>query len=117
MAKIYSERIVTCIDVGTTKICVLVAHMNDANQIEIVGVGRSPSDGLRKGVVVDIGRNIISIRAAIKQAQDMVGVPIESASVGISGGHISSINSHGVVPIKTGEITQFDVANVLASAQ
>lgn len=117
MAKVYPERVFTSIDVGTTKICVLVAHLTDDNQVEIIGIGKSPSDGLRKGVVVDVMRTIASIKLAVAQAESQAGVKIISACVGISGGHISSCNSHGVVPIKNGEITQQDIANVLASAQ
>ncbi len=117
MVKVYPERVFTSIDVGTTKICVLVAHINMDNEVEIIGIGKAPSDGLRKGVVVDIARTIASIKVAVAQAESMAGVKIASAAVGISGGHISSSNSHGVVPIKDGAITQQDVANVLASAQ
>ena len=79
MAKVYSDRIFTVIDVGTTKICVLVAQHNQENQIEIIGIGRAPSDGLRKGVVVDVGRTISSIRSAVLQAReqaDHVGFPV-----------------------------------------
>jgi cell division protein FtsA len=117
MAKVYPERIFTSIDVGTTKICVLIAQYNAQNQLDIIGIGKAPSDGLRKGVVVDIGRTIASIRLAVTQAQEMAGVIIQSAAVGISGGHISSSNSHGVTPIKNGEITHTDIANALASAR
>jgi len=117
MAKVYPERVFTCIDVGTTKICVLVAHTTDDNQVEIIGIGKAPSDGLRKGVVVDVMRTITSIKAAVAQAESQAGIKIMSACVGISGGHITSTNSHGVVPIKNGEITSIDIANVLASAQ
>ena len=117
MANVYPERVFTSIDVGTTKICVLVAHMAADNQVEIIGIGKSPSDGLRKGVVVDVVRTIASIKVAVAQAEAMAGIKIMSAAVGISGGHISSCNSHGVVPIKNGEITQHDIANVMASAQ
>jgi len=117
MSKVYPERVFTSIDVGTTKICVLVAHMTENNEIEIIGIGKSPSDGLRKGVVVDIVRTIASIKIALAQAETMAGVKIMSVAVGISGGHISSCNSHGVVPIKNGEITQQDIVSVMASAQ
>lgn len=117
MAKVYSDRVIVSIDVGTTKICVLVAqHLHD-NQLEILGVGKSPSDGLKKGVVVDVARTIHSIKAAIKEAELMAGFPIEAACIGISGGHIKSMTSQGMVPIKRGEVRVSDIEAVLASAR
>ncbi len=117
MAKVFNDRIIAAIDVGTTKICVLVAHQLDDQNVEIVGCGKAPSDGLSKGVVVDVTKTIYSIRAALKEAELMAGMPIESVSVGISGGHIQATNSQGVVPIRRGEIKEQDIAAVLAAAR
>jgi len=117
MVKNFSDRILVSIDVGTTKICVLVAQIFDSDHFEIIGVGKAPSDGLKKGVVVDIGKTIHSVKAAIKEAELMAGISITHASVGVSGGHIKSTNSHGVVPIKHGEVGETDVHNVLAAAR
>jgi len=117
MAKLITGKTIVSIDVGTTKICVLVCQTLDNGACEIIGMGKSPSDGLRKGVVVDIAKTVMSIKNAVKEAELMAGMPIESASVGISGGHIHSCNSHGVVPLKNGQITAQDVANVLAAAR
>jgi cell division protein FtsA len=117
MAKFFSDEIVTSIDVGTTKISVLVAHVLEQGRIELLGVGKSPSDGLRKGVVVDVARTIHSIKQAVKEAEIMAGIPIESAYVGISGSHIQSINSLGMVPIKQGQVTQIDINNALTAAR
>ncbi|MCX5925550.1 MAG: cell division protein FtsA [Candidatus Dependentiae bacterium] len=117
MARIFNDRIIVSIDVGTTKMCVLVAHQLDGDRFEIIGVGRAPSEGLRKGVVVDVSKAVRSIRQAVKEAELMAGVMIESAYVGISGGHILSINSHGVVPIKRGQIDYGDIERALAAAQ
>jgi len=111
------DHIITSIDVGTTKIYVLIGRIIDNQQIDILGVGKSPSDGLHKGVVVDIGKTIYSITSAIKEAELMANIAVESAYVGISGGHIQSRNSHGVVPIKRGLIRKSDVMHVLAAAQ
>ena len=86
-------------------------------QVEIIGVGKSPSDGLRKGVVVDIAKSVHSITRAVKESEMMAGVPVESAYVGIAGGHIQSVNSHGVVGIKRGQIRQSDIMNVLDAAK
>lgn len=116
MARLIKENIITSIDIGTTKICVLVAkRMGD--QIEIIGIGKSPSHGLQKGVVVDIAKTINSISIAVKEAEMMAGFPIESAYIGISGAHISAVNSSGVVPIKNGQIKQSDVDSVLEAAK
>ena len=105
MARLIKENVITSIDIGTTKICVLVARkMGD--QIEIIGIGKSPSHGLQKGVVVDIAKTINSISIAVKEAEMMAGIPIESAYIGISGAHISSVNSQWIVPIKHGQIRQ-----------
>lgn len=117
MAKVFSGKIITAIDVGTTKICVLVANQLDRDNIEIIGVGKAPSDGLKKGVVVDIAKTVKSIKSAVKEAEIMSGVTIESAIIGISGGHIKSVNSSGAVPIKSGQVRQIDIDNVLESAK
>lgn len=113
----FNEKIVTAIDVGTTKICVLVARQLDGNDIEIIGIGKAPSDGLHKGVVVDIAKTIYSIRTALKEAELMSGYILETVSVGISGAHVQSVNSQGVVPIRHGAIREQDVVAVLAAAR
>lgn len=117
MATAFSGKLMVSIDIGTTKICVLVAQKIDAHSFEIIGIGKSPSDGLKKGVVVDIAKTVNSIKNAVKEAELMAGITIESAVIGISGGHIHSTNSHGVVPIKHGQVKEFDVAAVLAAAR
>jgi len=117
MAKVSSDKVIVSIDIGTTKISVLVAHCIDEHTREIIGIGKAASDGLRKGVVYDIARTIKSITAAVKEAELMAGITIESAYIGISGGHIQSCNSNGIVPIKGGQVQQRDIANVLAAAQ
>lgn len=116
MARLIKDQIITSIDVGTTKICVLIAR-KIGDQLEIVGIGKSPSHGLQKGVVVDVAKTINSISLAVKEAEMMAGMPIESAYIGISGGHISAVNSSGVVPIKHGQIRQSDVDMVLEAAK
>ena len=117
MAKVYEDRIITSIDVGTTKICVLIAQHLEDDQVEILGMGKAPSKGLRKGVVVDVAKTIHSIKAAVKEAELMAGITVESAYIGIAGAHISSVNSHGMVPIKKGEVRKSDIKSVLEAAQ
>ncbi len=104
MAKVFSENIVISIDIGTTKICVLVARKNNDGSIEILGVGKSPSYGLRKGIVIDINKTVESIKTAVKEAELVSGHTIESAIIGVSGNHIKSFNSYGAVPIKKREV-------------
>src|SRR5579871_3112771 len=115
MASVTSDKIWVSIDVGTTKIVVIIAHHLTGESLEILGVGKAPSEGLSKGVVVDIAKTVHSIKEAVKEAELMAGFPIESAHIGISGAHIRSMNSHGVVPIRKGEVRADDVAAVIAA--
>ena len=107
------EDIVVGLDIGTSKIAVIIGNtwQNDPEKIEIIGVGTAPSDGLRKGVVVDIDLTTAAIRQAVEAAELMAGVEIGSAYVGIAGGHISGQTSPGVVAVagEGHEITQADV--------
>lgn len=107
----------TAIDVGTTKICVLIAEQRGPGHCEIIGIGRAPSHGLARGVVVDVAPAVQSIKSAIKEAELMAGCPVESAFVGISGSHINATTSHGIVPVKTGEVKPYDIASVIAAAK
>ena len=104
-------------DIGTTKICVLVAEVDSKGKIEVLGIGQHPSYGLKKGVVVNISATVDSIKKAVKKAEAMSGVTISSATVGISGGHIQSINSSGVVAIKRKDVSQDDVDRVIEAAR
>lgn len=105
------------LDIGTTKICAVVGEANDDGTINIVGVGHSPSTGLRKGVVVNIEQTVQSIRQAIEEAEAMVGCEIGSVYAGIAGNHIKGTNSHGVIAIKGGEVGQKDIERVLDAAK
>jgi len=116
MGKVFSN-IITAIDIGTTKICVLIARKLSDDKVEILGVGRAPSYGLNKGVVVDIAKTVSSIKQAVDEAQLMAECEIETAYIGISGSHIQSFNSSGAVPIKRAAVTQEDIDMVLASAK
>jgi cell division protein FtsA len=117
VAKVFSDRSVVAIDVGTTKICVLVAERLADDHMVIIGIGKAPSVGLKKGVVINIGQTIQSIKMAIQEAELMSGMTISSAYVGISGGHIKSINSSGAVPIKRNTVKVQDINNVIAVSQ
>lgn len=109
------ERIVVGLDIGTTKVCAVVAAPDDLGRVNILGVGVAPSDGLNRGVVVNIDRTVQAIRKAVDDAAHAAGVVVESVVVGIAGDHIQSFQSRGVVTIsnKNGIITSKDVARLL----
>ena len=111
------HNIIVAIDVGTTKICVLIAHKVTQDHCEIIGIGRTPSLGLERGVIVDVGPAIQSIKTAVHEAELMAGFTVESAYIGISGAHIHAHNSTGMVPIKHGDIRPDDVTRVINAAQ
>jgi cell division protein FtsA len=91
------KRYIVSIDVGTTKICTLVAEADEYDSLRIVGVGVAPSKGLRKGVVVNVDEATSAISASVEKAESMSGHKIEGAYIGVAGGHIASVNSRGVV--------------------
>ncbi len=101
------------LDIGTSKICAIVAEVAEDGSLEIVGLGKHPSKGLNRGSVVNIDQTVESIRAAVEEAEFISGVPIRSAFVGVAGGHIRSFNSNGIVAIKTKVVTQPDVERVI----
>ncbi len=112
------ERLVVGLDVGTTKVACLIASVVD-DLIEIIGVGVAPSRGLEKGVVVDIGRTIQSIRKAVEEAENMADVKVREAYVGIAGKHIRSINNSAIISIARADriITPEDVRRVIEAAR
>ncbi|MBS3810349.1 MAG: cell division protein FtsA [Halanaerobiales bacterium] len=113
------RRIITGLDIGTTKICTIIAEVSSDNEFEIIGIGFSPSKGLNKGIVVNIDKASNAIRESVNKAQIMAGLEVDSAFIGIAGSHISSINNHGVVAV-TGnekEITENDISRVMEAAQ
>ncbi|MCL4361592.1 cell division protein FtsA [Candidatus Dependentiae bacterium] len=112
-----SNDLLVAIDVGTTKICVLVAQVNAHNELEILAIGKNPSHGLEKGVIVNVSQAVESIKEAVCEAELMIGRQLESAYVGISGSHIQAFNSQGMVPVKNGQITINDVSAAIASSK
>lgn len=104
------------LDIGTTKVVALVGEVSSEGQVEVIGVGSSPSRGLKKGIVVNIDATVQSIQKAIEEAEFMAGCEITSAYTGIAGSHIRSINSNGIVAIRNREITQADIDRVIDAA-
>lgn len=111
--------LVSSLDIGTTKICCLVAETGAEAPTEILGVGITPCTGLKKGVVVDIASTVSAIQRAVEEAQNMAGERIDSVIVGITGEHIACLNSRSVVAIThpSREITEADLARALESSK
>lgn len=110
------EEIIVGLDIGTTKICVVVAELSSGT-FNIIGIGTHPSVGLRKGVVVNIEATVDSIKKAVEEAELMAGCEITSVYAGIAGGHMTGFNSNGIIAIKGDEITQSDVDRVIEAAR
>ena len=104
------------LDIGTSKVAAVVAELNDSGPV-ILGLGTAPSDGLRKGVVVNIESTVQAIDQALKEAELSAGVEIHSVIASVGGAHIRGVNSHGVIPVKGAEVTQADVDRVLDGAR
>lgn len=111
------DHIVVGLDIGTTKICAIVAEVTEEGAVNIIGVGSSPSRGLRKGVVVNIESTVESIKKAVEEAELMAAVQINSVYTGIAGSHISGENSRGVVALKKQEVTKQDVERAIETAR
>ena len=117
MAKKSNSDLIVGLDIGTSKVLAIVAEINPHGDIEVIGIGHHPTRGLRKGVVADIESTVQSIRRAVEEAEMMADCQIYSVFVGIAGAHISSVNSHGVVAIRDGEVTQRDIDGVIDAAK
>ncbi len=117
------ENIIVGLDIGTTKICAIVGEIKDIYRsdglpaVDIIGIGTSPSRGLRKGVVVNIESTVESIKRAVEEAELMAGAHIQTVYAGIAGGHIKGFNSRGVIAVKDGEVSRADVDRVIDAAR
>ena len=114
MAKKHS--IIVGLDIGTSKICSAVGEMTE-HGVEIIGIGSHGSLGMRKGVVINIDNTVASIKKAVEEAALMAGCEINTVFTGIAGSHIKAFDSHGVVAVKTREVTQRDLDRVLDAAK
>jgi cell division protein FtsA len=108
--------VIVGLDIGTTKICAIVGELTD-DGLDIIGIGSSPSKGLRKGVVVNIESTVQSIQRAIDEAEAMAGTEITHVYTGIAGGHIKSFSGRGVVALKDREVREADVQRVIEQAK
>ena len=117
MNNINQNEMLVGLDIGTSKVVVIVAEAKSDSSVEILGLGTHPSRGLKNGVVVDIESTTKAIKKSILEAESMAGCHISSCYVGISGSHIRGLNSEGVVPIKDGDVKYGDVDRVIETAQ
>ncbi|MDZ7373887.1 MAG: cell division protein FtsA, partial [candidate division KSB1 bacterium] len=110
---------ITGLDIGTTKIGVVIGEVDDEEELRIVAVASAPSEGLRRGVVVNLEKTVQSIIRAVSEAEQMAGVTVDSVYAGIAGDHIRSINGRGVVAVAgpNNEITEDDVRRVIDAAK
>lgn len=115
------ERVLASLDIGSSKIRTVVAIAEGSGQEQsvpsVIGVGLSPSLGIRKGQVIDVEELIHNIISSLEDAERMAGVPVNHVFVGMSGSHIESFDSRGVIAVSGSEITMDDVARVLEAAQ
>lgn len=113
------EQIVVALDIGTTKICTLIAQIDEHRQVNIVGVGSAPSAGMRKGVVVNIDEAAHAIEQSVRKCERLSGYEIGSAYVGVTGAHVDSMNRRGVVAMSptAAEITESDVERAMEAAR
>ena len=117
MVAVSEKRMIVGLDIGTSKVVAVVGEVDSEGTIEVVGIGSHPSRGMKKGVVVDIESTVNAIQRAVEEAELMAGCQIHSVYVGIAGSHIRSMNSHGIVAIREGEVVAADVERVLDAAQ
>src|SRR5579872_3677379 len=113
------DEVIVALDIGTTKICTLVAEVDQDRQVNIVGVGTAPSRGMKKGAVVNIDEAAHAIMQSVRKCERLSGYVIESAYVGITGAHIDGVNRRGVVAVSPNatEITSLDVERAMEVAR
>ncbi|MBX3144342.1 MAG: cell division protein FtsA [Trueperaceae bacterium] len=112
------ERIIVGLDIGTTKICTVIGEVARDGVLDIIGEGTVPSDGLRKGMVVNLERTIASVRQSVADAQRMAGVEVKSAWVGVAGTHLKALTSHGMAAIRRGQqVTRQDIERTIENAR
>ena len=116
MAKEYKDLVVG-LDIGTSKVMAVVAEVMPGGELKIAGMGVAPSNGLKRGVVVNIDATVQSIQAALKEAEFMADCKITKVYTGITGSHIRGMNSSGMVAVKDREVTAPDVARVVETAK
>lgn len=105
------------LDIGTSKVVAMVAELGDDGQLQMVGIGAQESRGLKRGIVANIESTVLSIKRAIEEAELMADCKINAVTVNMGGNHISSMNSHGIVAIQAGEVSELDLERVIDAAR
>ena len=113
----HKNQLIVGLDIGTTKICAIVGEIKEEGNIDIIGVGCHPAYGIRKGVVINVEDTVNTIKRAVEEAEEMAGCEIRSVYASISGTHIQSINSQGVIALKHREVTKSDIKKVKEMAK
>ncbi len=116
MAKEYKDLVVG-LDIGTAKVMAVVAEIMPNGELKLAGLGIAPSNGLKRGVVVNIDATVQSIQQALKEAELMADCKITRVYTGITGSHIRGLNSSGMVAVKDREVTQADITRVVETAK
>ncbi|MCY4265926.1 MAG: cell division protein FtsA [Gammaproteobacteria bacterium] len=111
------QNMIVGLDIGTSKVVAIVGDISEEGSLQIIGFGSHQSRGLKKGAVVNIESTVESIQRAVEQAELMAGCQIHSVYAGIAGSHIRSMNSHGIVAIRDGEVMKADIERVIDAAQ
>jgi cell division protein FtsA len=112
------DNVIVGLDIGTTKICALAAEADSGDTLNIVGFGQAPSEGINKGVVVNIEKTVRSIQRAVRECELMCGTQIKSVYAGIAGRHIKGVNSHGMVTVQNNRtVSDEDIRRVIEAAQ
>jgi len=117
MTKTLEKKLIVGLDIGTSKVVAIVGEISSAGTTAIIGIGSHRSNGLKKGVVVNIESTVQSIQRAVEEAELMAGCQIHSVFAGIAGSHIRSLNSHGIVAIRDSEVNASDVERVIDAAK
>jgi len=117
MSNLSGGNMIVGLDIGTSKVVAIVGEINEEGGLNIVGIGRHKSRGLKKGTVVNIESTVQSIQRAVEEAELMAGCQIHSVYAGIAGSHVRSMNSHGIVAIRDKEVYAADIERVIDAAQ
>jgi len=117
MSNLNGGNMIVGLDIGTSKVVAIVGEINPEGGLNIVGIGRHKSRGLKKGTVVNIESTVQSIQRAVEEAELMAGCQIHSVYAGIAGSHVRSMNSHGIVAIRDKEVYPADIERVIDAAQ
>jgi cell division protein FtsA len=113
------EKYVVALDIGTSKVCALIGEIGERGQLEIIGKGTAPMRGTRRGNIINLDQAVEAVKKAVDEAEVMAGLQVESVYVGVSGDHIRSVNSRGVVSVmgKHKEIGRDDIDRVIEASK